>query len=73
MTEDEKQELRHLYAGKAVSEMALEERKVFDLDFQYGFGDRPVQNPTAVKSTLPKQLPASSLEVLQQMSLLQKK
>ena len=38
MTEEEKQALRNSFAGKAVSDMTAEERKVFDQDFQYRFG-----------------------------------
>ena len=44
MTEDEKQSLRNSFAGKKVSQMSPTEREVFDEDFRYGFGNRPVQN-----------------------------
>ena len=44
MTEDEKQTLRNSFAGKKVSQMSPAEREVFDEDFQYGFGNPPIEN-----------------------------
>jgi len=44
MTEEEKEALRKSFAGKAVSQMTPEERKLFDEEFQYGFGNQPKQN-----------------------------
>ena len=73
MTEDEKQSLRNSFAGKKVSQMSPTEREVFDEDFRYGFGNRPVQNRATSKANLPKILPASTLRVLQSMGLTQKK
>ena len=64
MTEDEKQALRDSFAGKSVSQMTPGECKIFDADFQYGFGNKPVQKRATVKATLPKKLPASTLSVL---------
>ena len=44
MKNDEKQALRNSFAGKALSEMTLEERKLFDQEFQYGFPNRANKN-----------------------------
>ena len=53
MTEEEKEALRKSFAGKAVSQMTPEERKLFDEEFQYGFGNQPKQKPTVAKFPLP--------------------
>jgi len=37
MTVNEKWALRNLMAGKKVSEMTAQERKLFDQELQYGF------------------------------------
>tara|TARA_B100000768_G_C11277781_1_gene376833 strand:+ start:235 stop:486 length:252 start_codon:yes stop_codon:yes gene_type:complete len=73
MTEAEKQALRNSFAGKAVSEMTAEERKVFDQDFQYSFGKKPAKNLAVVKSTPPVRSKASTLTVLKLMSLVRGK
>ena len=73
MTEDEKQTLRNSFAGKKVSQMSPAERVVFDEDFQYGFGNTPIENRGTSKAKLPKILPTSTLKVLQRMGLAQKK
>ena len=73
MTEDEKQTLRNSFAGKKVSQMSPEEREVFDEDFQYGFGNPPIENRGTSNAKLPKILPTSTLKVLQRMGLAQKK
>ena len=72
MTEDEKQALRNLFAGKKVSQMSPAEREVYE-DFQYGFGNPPIENRGTSKAKLPKILPTSTLKVLQRMGLAQKK
>jgi len=72
-TEDEKQTLRNSFAGKKVSQMSPAEREVFDEDFQYGFGNPPIENRGTPKAKLPKILPTSTLKVLQRMGLAQKK
>jgi hypothetical protein len=53
MTDDEKQALRNSMAGKKVSEMTAQERKLFDQEFQYGFKDKPQIKPADIKSELP--------------------
>ena len=73
MTEDEKQVLRDSFVGKSVSQMTSEERAVFDADFQYGFGGKPVQKNTASKDDLPKEPPASNISIQQLFGLFQKK
>ena len=73
MTEEEKQTLRDSFAGKAVSEMTAEERNVFDHDFQYGFGNKPAQNPAVVKSIPPIRSKAFTLTVLKLKSLIRRK
>jgi hypothetical protein len=73
MTEDEKQTLRNSFAGKKVSQMSPAEREVYDEDFQYGFGNPPIENRGTSKAKLPKILPTSTLKVLQRMGLAQKK
>jgi len=50
MTEEEKQALRNSFAGKSVSQMTPDERKVFDEDFQYGFGNKPSIKPSGSKN-----------------------
>ena len=39
MKEDEKQALRNSFAGKAVSELTPEERKLFDQELKHGFSN----------------------------------
>ena len=73
MTEDEKQTLRNSFAGKKVSQMSPAEREVYDEDFQYGFGNPPIEKRGTSKAKLPKILPTSTLKVLQRMGLAQKK
>ena len=45
MTEDQKEELRKSFAGKAVSKMNYEERQVVDADFQYGLSTTSNSEP----------------------------
>ena len=53
--------------------MSPAEREVYDEDFQYGFGNPPIENRGTSKAKLPKILPTSTLKVLQRMGLAQKK
>ena len=53
MTDDEKQALRNSMAGKKVSEMAAQERELFDQEFQYGLNDTPQIKCGALKSEQP--------------------
>lgn len=71
--EPRRQALRNSFAGKAVSEMTAEERKVFDQDFQYGFGKKPAKNLAVVKSTPPVRSKAATLTVLKLTSLVREK
>ena len=73
MTEEKKQALRNSFAGKAVSEMTAEERKVFDQDFQYGFGKKLAKNLAVVKSTPPIRSKTSTLTVLKLTSFVRGK
>jgi hypothetical protein len=73
MTEEEKEELRKSFAGKAVSQMTPEERKLFDEEFQYGFGNQPKQKPTVAKSPLPAAPTGSTMSFLKRMNLVVKK
>ena len=49
MTENEKQALRNSMAGKKVSEMTAQERKLFDQEFQYGFAQKPQREDATIK------------------------
>ena len=53
MTEEKKKALRNSMAGKKVSELNLEERELYDVEFKYNFSpsDRPVKAPPASKQT----------------------
>ena len=73
MTEDEKQTLRNSFAGKAVSQMTPEERKLFDEEFQYGFGNQAKQKPAFVNSTLPAAPTGSTMSFLKRVNLIVKK
>ena len=53
--------------------MTAEERKVFDQDFQYGFGKKPAKNLAVVKSTPPIRSKTSTLTVLKLTSLVRGK
>ena len=53
MSDDEKQALRNSIAGKKVSEMTVQEHKLFDQEFQYGLNDTPQIKRDAIKSELP--------------------
>ena len=50
MTDDEKQALRNSMAGKKVSEMTAQERKLFDQEFRYVFKNKPQIKRAALKS-----------------------
>ena len=52
-TDDEKQALRNSIAGKKVSEMTVQQHKLFDQEFQYGLNDTPQIKRGAIKSELP--------------------
>ena len=73
MTEEEKQALRKSFAGKAVSQMTPEERKLFDEEFQYGFGNQAKQKTAFVNSALPAVLTGSTMSFLKRMNLVVKK
>ena len=73
MTEEEKQALRKSFAGKAISQMTTEERRLFDEEFQYGFGNQPKQKPIVVNSTLPAVPTGSTMSFLKRMNLIMKK
>jgi hypothetical protein len=73
MKEGEKQALRNSFAGKAVSEMTPEERKLFDQEFQYGFPNQAKQKPVLVNSA-PLAVPkGSAMAFLDGMNLVLKK
>ena len=73
MTEEEKEALRKSFAGKAVSQMTPEERKLFDEEFQYGFGNQTKQKPTVANSPLPAAPTGSTMSFLKRMNLVVKK
>ena len=73
MTEEEKQALRKSCAGKAVSQMTTEERRLFDEEFQYGFGNQPKQKLIVANSTLPAVPTGSTMSFLKRMNLVMKK
>ena len=73
MTEDEKQTLRNSFAGKAVSQMTPEERKLFDKEFQYGFGNQSKQKTAFINSTPPAVPTGSTMSFLKRMNLVVKK
>jgi hypothetical protein len=72
MTEKEKQVLRNSFAGKSVSQMTPDERKVFDEDFQYGLGNKPVSKPSVLKNLPPVRSKSSTLAVLKLKELIQR-
>jgi len=72
MNEDKKQMLRKSFAGKPVSQMTPEEREVFDVDFQYGFGGKPAQDNAATNDDLPEEAPAAAISVHKLFGLFQK-
>ena len=73
MTEEEKQALRKSFAGKAVSQMTTEERRLFDEEFQYGFENRLTQKSKVANSTLPAVPTGSTMSFLKRMNLVMKK
>ena len=73
MTDDEKQALRNSMAGKKVSEMTAQERKLFDQEFQYGFKDKPQIKPTDIKSELPSKPKDLTMGFLSRMNLIVRK
>ena len=73
MTEEEKETLGKSLAGKAVPQMTPEERKLFDAEFQYGFGNQPKQKPTVANSPLPAAPTGSTMSFLKRMNLVVKK
>ena len=73
MTDDEKQALRISMAGKKVSEMTVQERKLFDQEFQYGFKDKPQIQPTDIKSEQPSKTKDLTMGFLSRMNLIVRK
>ena len=73
MTDDEKQALRNSMAGKKVSEMTTQERKLFDQEFQYGFKDTPQIKPADIKSELPSKPKDITVGFLSRMNLIFRK
>ncbi|MDC0913638.1 hypothetical protein OAQ47_06930 [Paracoccaceae bacterium] len=73
MTDDEKQALRNSMAGKKVSEMTTQERKLFDQEFQYGFKDKPQIKPADIKSELPSKPKDLTVGFLSRMNLIVRK
>ena len=73
MTDDEKQALRNSMAGKKVSEMTAQERKLFDQEFQYGFNDKPQIKPADIKSELPSKPKDLTMGFLSRMNLIVRK
>ena len=73
MTDDEKQALRNSMAGKKVSEMTEQERKLFDQEFQYGFNDKPQIKPADIKSELPSKPKDLTMGFLSRMNLIVRK
>ena len=73
MTDDEKQALRNSMAGKKVSEMTAQERKLFDQEFQYGFNDKPQIKPADIKPELPSKPKDLTMGFLSRMNLIVRK
>ena len=73
MTDEEKQALRNSMAGKKVSEMTEQERKLFDQEFQYGFNDKPQIKPADIKSELPSKPKDLTMGFLSRMNLIVRK
>jgi hypothetical protein len=73
MTEEEKQALRNSFAGKSVSQMTPDERKVFDEDFQYGFGNKPASKPSVSQNLPLVRSKSTTLAVLKLKQLIQRK
>ena len=53
--------------------MTTEERRLFDEEFQYGFGNQPKQKPIVANSTLPAVPTGSTMSFLKRMDLVMKK
>ena len=62
-----------MLTGKVVSQMTPEERKLFDDEFQYDFGNQSKQRPTVAKSPLPAVPTGSTMSFLKRMNLVVKK
>ena len=73
MSDDEKQALRNSIAGKKVSEMTVQEHKLFDQEFQYGFKDKPQIKRAAIKSALPSKPKDLTMGFLSRMNLIVRK
>ncbi|MDA8636533.1 hypothetical protein N9L70_09165 [Rhodobacteraceae bacterium] len=69
MTDDEKQALRNSMAGKKVSEMTAQERKLFDQEFRYGFKNKPQIKRAALKSEQPSKPKDLTMGFLSRMNL----
>lgn len=72
MTEEEKASIRASFAGKRVSEMTEIERKVFDEDFQYGFGVQTTQRHDPHDPSRGKRKSLFSSTLLRKIGLLRK-
>ena len=72
MIEEEKQALRKSFAGKAVSQMTPQERKLFDEEFQYGFGNQAKQKTAFINSSPPAVPTGSTMPFLKRMNLVVK-
>ena len=70
MSDDEKQALRNSIAGKKVSEMTVQEHKLFDQEFQYGLNDTPQIKRDAIKSELPLKPKDLTMGFLSRMNLI---
>ena len=73
MTDDEKQALRILMAGKKVSELSAQERELFDQEFQYGLSDTHQIKSVATKSELPSKPKDLTMGFLSRMNLIVRK
>ena len=73
MTDDEKQALKISMVGKKVSEMTLQERELFDQEFQYGFKDKPQIKRGALSSEQPSKPKDLTMGFLSRMNLIVRK
>ena len=73
MTDDEKQALKISMVGKKVSEMTLQERELFDQEFQYGFKDKPQIKRGALTSEQPSKPKDLTMGFLSRMNLIVRK
>ena len=69
MTEEEKQAIRALFAGKRVSQMTKLERQVFDEDFLYGFSATPKSNRSSTSFSNTETKMSMTSKVLRRLGL----